>query len=235
MAQRQEERRSAAQPQQALPPLLLLLSRCCHGRLDSQSSPELHPLDDVHGERVDRVHRLRAQDGSGYNLRCRSTAEPRPRLHAEATLRIIARALSPSNPISESPATPKNVWKTSASSSGRSEIPPFSASWQLRMKAPSASVSIQWRRPRMESAERTHLRAQGGAGLGAKARTARQGAGRGGGEKEWMGGFTREETRRASCSRRRGASPACRSARRPSPAPQQRKRSQAMRRSTPPH
>lgn len=68
--------------------------------------------------------------------------------------------------MSESPATPKKVWKTSASSSGRSEIPPFSVSWQLRMKALSALVSIQWRRPRIDSAERTHLLGEGGKGMG---------------------------------------------------------------------
>ena len=65
-------------------------------------------------------------------------------------------ARSPLYPISDRPAMPKKVWYTSAMSSGRSEMPPSSSSWQLRMKRERAAWSIQCSRPRMAKQDMHH-------------------------------------------------------------------------------
>ena len=61
-----------------------------------------------------------------------------------------------SAPSSESPPTPKNVWKTSGQLPGRSAMPPSGRSWHLRMKLRSRAPSIQWSAPSMRSTERIH-------------------------------------------------------------------------------
>lgn len=63
---------------------------------------------------------------------------------------------NPSNPNIDNPAIPNRVWKISATSPGRSLIPPETSSWHARIKFCMALRSIQSRQSSIDSEDNTH-------------------------------------------------------------------------------